>query len=306
MADAAKRYAVVTGSNKGIGFETVRQLASKGIKVLLTARDEKKGLEALHALKEFGLSNDDVVFHQLDVADPASVASMADFVKTHFGKLDILVNNAAILGAKIDFDAISSFIKLAPNAELQEQATVPVNDLSAIMSQTYESAEECVQTNYYGAKRVVELLLPLLQLSDSPRVVNVTTSAAKLENINSEWAKGILIDDKRLTEERVDEVLHEFLKDMKEGSLETKGWPPHSSAYIVSKAALNSYTRLLAKRYPSFCINSVCPGFVKTDITNNTGILSAAEGASYSVRLALLPKGGPSGVFFRQEEATLY
>ncbi|KAG6725328.1 hypothetical protein I3842_02G027900 [Carya illinoinensis] len=303
MADAAKRYAVVTGSNKGLGFETVRQLASKGIKVLLTARDEKKGLEALHALKESGLSND-IVFHQLDVADPASVASMADFVKTHFRKLDILVNNAGILGAKIDFDVMASFIK-APNADVQEQATAAVN-LSEIMSQTYESAEECVQTNYYGAKRVVEFLLPLLQLSDSPRIVNVTTSAGKLENINNEWAKGLLIDDKRLTEERLDEVLHQFLKDTKEGSLETKGWPPHTSAYVVSKAALNSYTRLLAKRFPNFCINSVCPGFVKTDITNNTGILSAAEGASYFVRLALLPKGGPSGVFFRQQEATLY
>ncbi|XP_041000288.1 (+)-neomenthol dehydrogenase-like isoform X1 [Juglans microcarpa x Juglans regia] len=263
MADAAKRYAIVTGSNKGIRFETARQLASKGIKVLLTARDEKKGLEALHALKEFDdLSNDDVIFHKLDVADPASVASMVDFDKTHFEKLDIQVNNAAILGAKVDFDVISSFIK-APNADVQEQATVPVNDLSEIMSQTYESAEECVQINYYRAKRVVELLLPPFQLSDSPRVVNVTTSVAKLENINNEWAKGILIDDKRLTEERVDEVLHEFLKDMKEGSLETKGWPPHSSAYIVSKVALNSYTRLLAKRYPNFRINSVCPALSK-------------------------------------------
>jgi (+)-neomenthol dehydrogenase len=80
----------VTGSNKGIGFEIVRQLASAGIKVVLTARDEKRGLQALETLKSFGLS-DFVVFHQLDVADAASVASLADFVKSQFGKLDILV-----------------------------------------------------------------------------------------------------------------------------------------------------------------------------------------------------------------------
>jgi (+)-neomenthol dehydrogenase len=84
------RYAVVTGSNKGIGLEIVRQLASAGIKVVLTARDEKRGLQALETLKSFGLS-DFVVFHQLDVADASSVASLADFVKSQFGKLDILV-----------------------------------------------------------------------------------------------------------------------------------------------------------------------------------------------------------------------
>jgi (+)-neomenthol dehydrogenase len=81
---------VVTGANKGIGFEIVKQLASAGIKVVLTARDEKRGLHALETLKTSGLS-DFVVFHQLDVVDAASVASLADFVKSQFGKLDILV-----------------------------------------------------------------------------------------------------------------------------------------------------------------------------------------------------------------------
>ncbi|GAU29233.1 hypothetical protein TSUD_362230 [Trifolium subterraneum] len=90
MVEPTQRYAVVTGSNKGIGFEIVRQLASAGIKVVLTARDEKRGLQALETLKYFGLS-DFVVFHQLDVADAASVASLADFVKSQFGKLDILM-----------------------------------------------------------------------------------------------------------------------------------------------------------------------------------------------------------------------
>jgi (+)-neomenthol dehydrogenase len=83
---------VVTGANKGIGYEIVRQLASAEIKVVLTARDEKRGLQALETLKSFGLS-DFVVFHQLDVANAASVATLADFVKSQFGKLDILVSN---------------------------------------------------------------------------------------------------------------------------------------------------------------------------------------------------------------------
>ena len=80
----------MTGANKGIGLETVKQLASNGVTVILTARDEKRGLEAFESLKEKGLSFK-VLFHQLDVADPASVSSLADFIKTQFGKLDILV-----------------------------------------------------------------------------------------------------------------------------------------------------------------------------------------------------------------------
>lgn len=107
----------------------------------------------------------------------------------------------------------------------------------------------------------------------------------------------MLCDDENLTEEKVDEVLEEFLKDYKEGSLEAKGWPTFLSAYTVSKA-VNAYTRIIAKKYPSFCINCVCPGFVKTDINRNTGILPVEEGAASPVRLALLPDGSPSGLFF--------
>jgi len=116
------------------------------------------------------------------------------------------------------------------------------------------------------------------------------------------WPKEVLSDVENLTEEKIDEVLDEYLKDFKEGSLETKGWPFAMSAYSVSKAALNAYTRVVAKKYPSFCINAVCPGYVKTDINYNTGILTPDEGAEAAVRLALLPDGSPSGLFFFRTE----
>nr|XP_048333940.1 (+)-neomenthol dehydrogenase-like [Ziziphus jujuba var. spinosa] len=90
MSEATQRFAVVRGANKGMGLEAVKQLASNGINVVLTARDEKKGLEAVEKLKEFELSGQ-VLFHQLDVVDPAGVGSLAHFIKTQFGKLDILV-----------------------------------------------------------------------------------------------------------------------------------------------------------------------------------------------------------------------
>lgn len=85
------RYALVTGANKGIGFEICRQLASKGIVVILTSRNEKRGIEAIERLKELGLS-DYVVFCQLDVVDPASVSDVVEFITTKYGRLDILVS----------------------------------------------------------------------------------------------------------------------------------------------------------------------------------------------------------------------
>lgn len=124
------------------------------------------------------------------------------------------------------------------------------------------------------------------------------------QNILNGWAKEVLNDPENVTEERVDEVLSKFLKDFREGSLENKGWPTSLSAYKLSKAAMNAYTRILAKKHPNFCINCVCPGYVKTDINFNSGFLSVEEGAESPVRLALLPNGGPSGLFFiRKEES---
>jgi (+)-neomenthol dehydrogenase len=116
------------------------------------------------------------------------------------------------------------------------------------------------------------------------------------------WPKDVLSDVENLTEEKIDNISNEFLKHFKEGTLKTNGWPLAMPAYSVSKAALNAYTRILAKKYPSLCINAICPGFVKTDINYNTGILTPNEGAEATVSLALLPNGSPSGLFFFRSE----
>ncbi|KAK6260726.1 hypothetical protein SCA6_015200 [Theobroma cacao] len=297
---AAKRHAVVTGANKGIGFELCRNLASKGIMVVLTSRDEKRGLEAVAKLTDSGLSAH-VVFHQLDVTDPSSIASLADFVKAKFGKLDILVNNAGIFGAILHPQAFATATELAGYFPTEEQAKE-----YEIGTQTFELAEECLKTNYYGARRMVEAFVPLLQLSDSPRIVNVSSIMGLLKNIPSQWAKEGLSDVESLTEDRVDEVLKQFLKDFKEGSLKAKGWPTYFSAYTLSKAAMNAYTRILAKKCPSFLVNSIGPGFVKTDITCNIGVLTAAEGAENVARLALLSNDGPSGLLFIRKEVSCF
>ncbi|KAM3378725.1 hypothetical protein P3S68_011138 [Capsicum galapagoense] len=92
------------------------------------------------------------------------------------------------------------------------------------------------------------------------------------KNLKYEWAKGVLSDE-HLTEEKIEEVINEYLKDFKEDSLQANGWPPFMSAYILSKAVMNAYSRIMAKKHPSIQINCVCPGFVKTDINYNRRML---------------------------------
>ncbi|KAK8345690.1 hypothetical protein V6Z12_A07G165200 [Gossypium hirsutum] len=244
--------------------------------VVLTARDEKRGFQALDKLKESGLSHN-LVFHQLDVANPISVASLAIFLNTQFGKLDILP-----LGEEVWNEIITS--------------------------ETYDMVQDCLKTNYYGMKAMVEALLPLLNLSDSARIVNVSSNLGVLELMTCKWAKEGLSDVEKLSEERVELVLNKYLEDFRDGALKTNGWPTYigPSTYIVSKAAMNAYTRILAKNYPRFCINCVHPGFVKTDITGNTGFSTPAQGAENVVRVALLPIGASSGFFYNCQQVSSF
>ncbi|MBA0562862.1 hypothetical protein Golob_007883 [Gossypium lobatum] len=221
--------------------------------VVLTARDETNGVEAVGKLKQFRFS-ETVVFHRLDVTEPASVSSLADFVKTQFGRLDILVNNAGIGGVTADEDALRGGVLGKPAATVNWSGT---------LMETDELSEEWCQNS----------------------------------NISNEWAKAVLGDAENLTEDKVDQVLRIFMNDFKEDSLEAKGWPTLLATYSISKAAMNGYARVLAKKYPGFQINCVCPGSVKTDINYNTGLLPV-EGAESAVRLVLLPNNGPSGHFF--------
>lgn len=112
----------------------------------------------------------------------------------------------------------------------------------------------------------------------------------------------MLDDVENLTEEKIYGVLQEYHEDFKKGSLEAKNWPAYMSSYILSKAALNAYTRILAKKLPNFCINCVSPGFVSTDLTFNSGVLTVEEGAESIVKIALLSTGGSSGLFFDRQE----
>lgn len=288
------RIAVVTGGNKGIGLEVCRQLAAAGITVVLTARDEKRGVAAVEKLREAGLS--DVIFHQLEITDAPrspSISRLTDFLKTRFGKLDILVNNAAIGG-------VQSLAIQDPSGEKFSgmDARQRAEWMWQQCRETCDAAKAGIQTNYYGTKNVTEALLPLLQASSDGRIVNVSSDFGLLRHFSNEELKQELNDVEKLTKERLDEVLATFPRDFEAGEVEARGWPMYFSAYKVAKAAMNAYSRVLARRHPELRVNCAHPGYVKTDMTRHSGLLTPEEGAANVVKVALLPEGGPTGVFF--------
>jgi NAD(P)-dependent dehydrogenase (short-subunit alcohol dehydrogenase family) len=146
--DEAAPVAVVTGANRGIGLEVCRQLAERGYTVVLAARDAAKGAEAAARIASAG----EVVAQRMDVTDAASVEEVRDWLGERFGRLDVLVNNAAI------------------NYDNQERA----------VSVDLGSVERTLETNLLGAWRATQLLLPLLRRSAHGRIVNVSSEAGSL------------------------------------------------------------------------------------------------------------------------------
>lgn len=128
-----------------------------------------------------------------------------------------------------------------------------------------------------------------------------------MQFFGNEALKRELDDVESLSEERLDEVVAMFEEDLDQAgaAMEARGWWPagFSAAYMVSKAALNAYSRMLARRRPELRVNCVHPGFVKTDMTVNFGMLTPEEGGSRVVDVALLPAGGgPTGAYFQERQ----
>ncbi|KAM0835251.1 hypothetical protein ACQ4PT_063055 [Festuca glaucescens] len=211
------------------------------------------------------------------------------------------VNNAAILGVTVDIgDPDPAAVQEVISSEkfTSMSATERLEWVDKWSTETYAEAEECLRTNYGGTKNVTEALLPLLLSSSDARVVNLSSFIALLRLFSGEELKQELNDIDKLSVERVDELSELFLEDFKNGQLGQRGWPVEKgpSAYRVSKALVNAYTRVLAKKHTSLRINCVNPGHVNTDGNFHTGDLTVAEGARGPVTVALAPREGPTGV----------
>ena len=214
-------------------MEICRQLARKGIRVVLTSRDEAKGRAAQNELANAGLQVD---YHPLDVTDQSSVQRLARFLDRQFGRLDILVNNAGI--------------------GIDEERSVLEADRGVV--------QETLDTNLFGPLLLCQALVPLMKQGAYGRVVNVSSGMGQL----SEMGSG-------------------------------------SPAYRISRTALNALTRILAAELQgtNVLVNSMCPGWVRTDMGGPNAPRSVEEGADTALWLATLPDSGPQGGFFRDRQA---
>ncbi len=233
---STKKIAVVSGANRGLGFEACRQLARLGLQVVLTSRDSSKGEAAANELKSEGLA---VAYHPLDVTNWETIDTLQQFLRQEFGGVDVLVNNAGIL----------------PDPPEPEEASVfnaKVNTLRSAMD-----------VNVYGALRLCQTLIPLMKERNYGRVVNVSSGMGQLSEMNG-------------------------------------GYP----AYRLSKTALNALTRIFADELKgtNILVNSVCPGWVKTDMGGADAPRTPEQGVETIVWLATLPDGGPTGGFFRDKQ----
>ncbi|KAG8388169.1 hypothetical protein BUALT_Bualt02G0097900 [Buddleja alternifolia] len=273
----SETIAVVTGANRGIGFEIVHQLALHGLTVILTSRDTGVGEESAKVLQEGGLN---VVFHQLDIVDPSSIKEFANWIKENYGGLDILINNAGV-----NFNAGSD--------------------------NSVEFAEKVITTNYIGTKNMIKAIVPLMRPSDAgSRIVNVSSKLGRLNGrrnkISNVELRKQLEDDESLTEELIDQTMDKFLQEVKDGTWTEGGWPQAFTDYSLSKLAVNAYTRLMASIFSErpegqkIYINCYCPGWVKTAMTGWAGHIEPEDGADTAVWLALLPDQSISGKFFNE------
>jgi len=274
--------AVVTGANKGIGYEIVKCLCSRIEVVVLTSRNaehERGGLEAVAALNDENLFPK---YHVLDILDEKSIFKLRDYMSSNFGGLDILVNNAGIA-----YDATST-------------------DPFAVQ------AKRTLMTNYQGTKMVCDILFPILR--PGARVVNVSSSMGWFGHLTTETeftAPGDkiraqqLIDQMsspELTEARLAELMEDFVDSAARGAHLQQGWPGGWMApYAVSKMGLCALTRLQQRRLSTdpredIVVNSVHTG----SVTENLGQWTTEEQPSQaalarcarsSVYAALLPKG---------------
>ena len=225
----SKQIALVTGANKGIGFEVARELARMGFRVFLAARNEETGRAAVAKI-----SDGEVTFLQLDVADSESIRRAAEALSTQSERLDVLINNAGIC---LDED-------------------------KAALSITADIFEKTIRTNTLGPWLVAQAFAPLMEKSEAPRIVNVSSGGGQL-------ADG------------------------------ADGWAP---AYCVSKTALNGVTSQLAAALPKFAVNCVCPGWVRTDMGGEGATRSIGEGAAGIVWLAAEAPQDFTGNFVRDRK----
>lgn len=221
----------VTGGNTGLGFESVRRLKALGHKVYIGCRNETKAKQAALEL--------DVEYIIIDVSDDESVRKAAKNYSRRENHLDVLINNAGIPGGR----------------------TAPQDITADMMQYVYN-------TNVFGIVRVTHDFLPLLQKSENPVIVNVSSGLGSFGQVHNP------------------------------GKIESK---VNALAYQSSKSAVCMITVQYAKGLPNIKINAVDPGATKTGEQFSNGAQSVEEGSDAIVKMATIGKDGPTGIFVNRE-----
>jgi NAD(P)-dependent dehydrogenase (short-subunit alcohol dehydrogenase family) len=221
---------LITGANRGIGFETARQLATRGFHVVIGARSEQQGQAAQRELENAGK----VSLLVLDVADSMSIAAAASRFAAG-GQLDVLVNNAGI------YPDEGVFILTISRGQ---------------MTNTF-------QTNTFGPLEMTQAFLPYLKKSTSARVINISSGYGQLDGLSA-----------------------------------------NVPSYCLSKLTLNGVTIMLAEALKEhrIAVNSMCPGWVRTDMGGPSASRSVEEGADTAVWLATDANQKLTGKFFRDRK----
>ena len=254
MDSQTQRKIVVTGANKGIGYQIVDTLLASTTTpydIILTARNPALGQKALEALQvKYPKSPSKVIFHQLDVNDDASISSFADWIRTTQGKIDVLVNNAAIL----------------------------------YRNSTDEEKKYTIQTNFTSVVKLTEKLIPLL--SADGKIIQISSTLGQL-GFQGETLKKAL-EDPNLDLKRLHELADNFLQISQDFKPSELG--PEAS-YPGSKALLNFYSNtVLPKQLGSNQqVYVVCPGWCRTDMGTDQATSTAEDGADTPVYLIGLP-----------------
>ena len=221
-----RKIILITGATRGIGFAAADLLTARGARVILASRDQKRSQEAAA-----GLGCDSL---QLDITNQRSAETAVSLVENRYGRLDVLVNNSAIL----------------------------LDHYASLLDLKVETLRETLETNLIGTLRVARSFLPLLQKSNDPRIINLSSGAGQLDG-------------------------------------EPQAWAP---AYSISKTALNMLTQQLAAALPAVMVNSMCPGWCRTEMGGEDAPLTPEQGADTLVWLALDAPSSLRGKFVKERQ----
>lgn len=223
------RVVLITGGNKGLGYETAKELKNKGYKVYIGSRSEDRGKKAAN---ELGVN-----CVQIDVTDVETLRNAAHEIREAEGRLDILINNAGISG-----------------------------DMKKVDEVTGADVERVYDTNVFGIVRTIHMFVPLLEQSEQPVIVNVSSGLGSF---------GMVTDP-----------------DTQESKV-------NSLAYCSSKSAVTMLTVQYAKGLPNMQVNAADPGPTNTDLVGDFSNNSkpASQGVVPIVKLATIDKDGPTGKF---------